>query len=97
MNHRVLSGPDFLRALADAGIIDPDERVRKVVIEATAGLLTVIHVEHIGDERLLKVVREGGLRVVEAPPSAEESSGIHSAPGGGPQGPPGTLPGSPRG
>lgn len=52
----LITGNALIRALADLGVVPPAERVRRVVVDARAGHATVIHVELIGDERLLEVV-----------------------------------------
>jgi len=45
----------FLQALCDAGIIQREDAVRRVVIDATIGHAIVVYVECFGDDRLLNV------------------------------------------
>lgn len=54
----IILGNSFLEALAEAGIIQAGEKVRRVVIDADVTAPVVIHVERYGDERLLNVVRK---------------------------------------
>lgn len=44
-------------ALVQAGVIRAGENIRRIVIDAQAGHVVVIHVERFGDTRLLDVVR----------------------------------------
>jgi hypothetical protein len=46
----------FGDALIAAGIITPEQNVRRVVIDATLGDITVMYLECYGDTRLLEVV-----------------------------------------
>ncbi len=43
-------------ALAEAGVISVEDRIRRVVIDLKVNEVAVIHVERIGDEKLLNVV-----------------------------------------
>lgn len=52
----VITSERFAKALQDAGILD-DGHVRRVVIDAQAGHVLMLHVEYFGDEKLLNVVR----------------------------------------
>jgi len=47
----------FGRALVDAGVLPSIDDVRRIVIDAEAGHLVMMYVEHIGDERLLQVAQ----------------------------------------
>ncbi len=51
----VISGAGLIHALEDAGIISPDVRARRIVIDAKYDGLVIIYAELIGDERLLNV------------------------------------------
>ena len=52
----VIYGSKFAQALLDAGVIRAEDRVRRVVIDASADGPIVMYVERYGDERLLEVV-----------------------------------------
>lgn len=54
---RRITARKFLQALTDAGIIQPGDYARRVVIDAEIGAAVVVHVERYGDERLLSIVR----------------------------------------
>jgi len=56
MNRRITAN-QFGQALADAGIIEDINLVRRIVIDAEAGNVVKIYVERHGDERLLKVAQ----------------------------------------
>lgn len=63
-------------ALAAAGIVGRDERVRRVVIDARFGSVPVVYVERAGDERLLSVVQTlGGVEIDVARPELEAKRG----------------------
>lgn len=47
----------FHEALVRAGVIRADEFIHRIVIDAKAGHAVVIHVERVGDDRLLDVVQ----------------------------------------
>lgn len=51
-----ITGRAFLQALLDAGVIHPDERVRRVVIDAQINSSLIVYVERFGDKRMLQVV-----------------------------------------
>lgn len=55
--HRPITAEALHKALIDSGVIRDGERIRRIVIDAQAGNVVVIHVERFGDERLLDVVR----------------------------------------
>lgn len=45
------------KALCDAGVISPDEIISKIIIELDVRKgVVLMHVERLGDERLLKVL-----------------------------------------
>lgn len=46
-----------LDALKEAGIVRDGDNVRRVIIDIQADCAVIVHVERIGDERLLNVVR----------------------------------------
>jgi hypothetical protein len=52
---RVLGADEFGRALVAAGVLPSIDGVRRIVIDAQAGHIVVVYVEHLGDERLLRV------------------------------------------
>lgn len=58
----------FHAALVEAGVVRSGEYIRRIVIDAQAGHVVVVHVERIGDTRLLDVVPTlDGIQVNEAP------------------------------
>lgn len=69
---RRIHGRKFLEALAEAGIIDPGDFIRRVVIDASVDGAVVIYVERFGDDRLLSVAlapfsESGGLVISRVP------------------------------
>lgn len=54
---KLIPARDFLKALAAAGIIHDGDHVRRVIIDAEMGSVVVVHVERLGDERLLHIAR----------------------------------------
>jgi hypothetical protein len=55
--HRIIAAHRFGQALADLGIIEDINLVRRIVIDAEEGHAVKIYVERYGDERLLKVAQ----------------------------------------
>lgn len=64
-----IAGWQFGQALIEAGVITPEERVRRIVIDAPADGPVVLYVERYGDDRLLQVATT--LRGVTVLPAAE--------------------------
>jgi hypothetical protein len=65
---RFIAAEAFARALADVGIIQDPERIARIVIDVQAGCAVVMHVQHLGDERLLKVAQSlEGIEVSSVP------------------------------
>jgi len=65
---RVIASEAFAKALADAGIIRDPDRIARIVIDAQAGHVVVMHVQYFGDERLLKVAQSlDGIEISSAP------------------------------
>lgn len=52
----VIHGTKFIEALLESGVIAKDERVRRIVIDASATEAVVMYVERYGDSRLLEVI-----------------------------------------
>jgi hypothetical protein len=72
----IILGDVFARALADAGIICQLDHVRRIVIDARVGDVVVVHVERLGDSRLLNVVRSlDGVEVRYDEPNPVEPPG----------------------
>ena len=70
-----LTSDRFAAALVEAGILYADDplRIRRIVIDAQAGHVVVMHVEYLGDTRLLDVVRGlDGIEVRETPADRPE-------------------------
>lgn len=68
----IMVGNVVLAALREAGIAD--DRTRRVVIDIGYDCVPIIHIERIGDDRLLKVVRAlEGVQITreERPDGAE--------------------------
>lgn len=64
--HPVLDSGQLHAALVEAGVIRAGEKVRRIVIDAQFGHAVVLHVERVGDERMLQVVRKlEGIEVRE--------------------------------
>jgi hypothetical protein len=52
---KLVSGPQFAKALEAAGIISDLDSIERVIIDIRSGDLVRVHVQHAGDERLLSV------------------------------------------
>ena len=71
-----ITSEQLFGALTRAGIVGPDERVRRVVIDARFGSVPVVYVERLGDERLLSVVQTlGGVEIDVVRPDEEAMRG----------------------
>ena len=65
---RKITGDLLHAALVEAGVVRDGESIRRIVIDAQAGHVVVMHVERFGDMRLLDVVRTlGGIEIREGP------------------------------
>lgn len=53
---RRITDMDMWKALLSAGIIQADDKIRKITIEVEAGKPVILHVERYADERLLGVI-----------------------------------------
>lgn len=65
VRHNVINGHQFIQSLLDAGVVSPAENVTRVVIDARADGFVQLHVERVGDERLLEVARKTTLEITE--------------------------------
>lgn len=75
----VIHGTKFIQALLDSGVITKDERVRRIVIDASADNAVVMYVERYGDSRLLDVVPAlTGVEIRQTEKPAEEGYLIRS-------------------
>jgi hypothetical protein len=64
----VITADRFGQALADAGIIEDINQVRRIVIDAQSGHAVMLYVERYGDERLLKVAQTlDGIEISTVP------------------------------
>lgn len=74
---RIITVNDFHKALVDAGVIRPDEAIRRIVIDADVDKVAVVmHVERWGDRRMLQVVPtlEGvEIHEVDRPQAGQEN------------------------
>lgn len=71
----VIVGNAVIDALLEAGIVTPDQHVRRVVIDVQVGEPVVMHVERFGDERVLRVLPAlRGTEVRLSPAEALEAS-----------------------
>lgn len=63
----------FLKALVSAGVVTDPDTVTRVIIDARPGKPLYIHVEHVGDERIL-----GAVSTLSelAPPTTEPGGGV---------------------
>jgi hypothetical protein len=53
---QLITCPAFCRALIQAGILTAADKPRRVVVDARRGHVVIVHVEYLGDERLLEVI-----------------------------------------
>lgn len=51
-----LRGRDVIAALIKAGILREEDRIQRVVIDIAVDRLVVVHVQHLGDTRILDVI-----------------------------------------
>jgi len=54
---------EFLEALVDAGILQPDDKTERVVIDAHFGAPLRIYIQNHGDERVLNVTTDPSLQI----------------------------------
>lgn len=59
----LMLGNDFLMALRDAGILQPDDKTKRVVIDASVDAAVKIYIENYGDERLLEITTHPSLQI----------------------------------
>lgn len=60
----VISGPAFVQALVDAGVLPEGEKIVRVVIDAQPNHVLVMHVQYLADSRILSVVPGlGGVEI----------------------------------
>jgi hypothetical protein len=59
-NRRPVVASRVLQALADAGIVDEKDHIRRVIIDLEIGKAAQLYVERYGDDRLLAIAM--GLR-----------------------------------
>jgi hypothetical protein len=62
-HRRLARGFEFIQALLDAGVITVEDNATRVVIDARADGIVMLHVERAGDERLLEVARKTTLDI----------------------------------
>ncbi len=65
------TGNSFLKALEDAGVLKPEDKTRRVVIDATIGEPLMIYIENIGDERVLQLTTHPSLEIASRIRSVE--------------------------
>lgn len=80
---RFITGRDFAAALVAAGVIPEADSVQRIVIDVKdAGEPVIIHIERIGDERLLDVVRHlDGIEVRTGRPAGGSAAPAGDHPG----------------
>ena len=67
MKSKMITGDKFVAALVVAGILHETARIRRVVIDASAGEFIKIYVERYGDDRLLNVATTlNGVEISES-------------------------------
>lgn len=67
VDHPRIMADEFARALVDAGVIEDLGAIHRVVIDARAGQPVALHVEYLGDLRLLDVAEPlAGVQVIDA-------------------------------
>lgn len=59
--HPIL-GRKFMEALAEAGILRVEDRIRRVIIDASMDGAVLMYVERYGDDRLLSVAAGGVMK-----------------------------------
>jgi hypothetical protein len=70
-----ITGMALLEALRDAGIINQNDRIRRVVIDASVNNAVIMYVERIGDSRLLQIASGlGGIEIREVTPAKPEET-----------------------
>jgi hypothetical protein len=70
-NHATLTVPEFAKALESAGVISDIDSILRVVIDIDPAKCVEIHIQRVGDERLLGVVPMlAGAQVIEQPKAA---------------------------
>ena len=62
-----------LDALVDAGVIRREDRARRVVIDVQAGHAIAVHVERVGDQKLLNVI-PALVEAIEGPKSRKRTT-----------------------
>lgn len=71
---RLLTSDHMLEALREAGIVGPDENPYRVIIDLRTGHVPVIHIEKVGDERMLRLVRTlDEVRIERTPVNSERT------------------------
>lgn len=60
----LITFPEFVKALQEAGVIEDARLYRRIVIDAQDGCLVVIYLEKFTDKKLLSVVTDlSGIRI----------------------------------
>jgi hypothetical protein len=71
-SHRPILADKWLKALAEVGVIDEDDYIHRVVVDAKVGNWIRVYVERVGDDRLLEVTQTlHGVEISSAPASQE--------------------------
>lgn len=65
---KFILGDAVVAALLELGIADT--KTRRVVIDATVGEAVIVTLEKFGDDRLLSLAHDGGIRVTTEPAEA---------------------------
>lgn len=70
----LLTSDHMLEALREAGIVGADENPHRVIIDLRTGHVPVIHIEKVGDERMLRLVRTlDEVRIERTPVNSERA------------------------
>jgi hypothetical protein len=71
---RVLTGPAFAKALADAGVVEDLDSIERIVIDVQAHDFVRVYVQRVGDERI--AVAAGILGTLLADATVLERKGV---------------------
>lgn len=73
---RLITGEQFAAYLEQAGIIRPEDRVRRVVIDAQVGAAVQLFIERFGDDRMIQLatsLQGTTMRIVNVQPQEGEA------------------------
>lgn len=72
MASKFVRSEDLIAKLAELGIVVDTGRVRRVVLDIRPGDFPIVHIECVGDDRLLRLLQTlDGVQVVREPATIE--------------------------